>query len=219
MQPPALDDRLTTAASLFPACDTGADIGADHGRLSCYLLETGKCARMLVTDIGESPLDKARALIARHGLTDRARFLLGDGFQALTEPAQAAAVLGMGGETIERILLNGRPLLRGAALVLSPQTELMRVRAAVAAIGYHLDEEKIARAQGRFYVVLRAVPGDAAYTERELLLGPCLSRGCEKHYPAFVRWRRDVTARDRSEDAQRHLIWLEEECERVCADG
>ena len=219
MLPPQLDERLLTAASLFPACETGADVGADHGRLSCYLLEKDICQRMYVTDISEYSLSKARDLMARHRLTDRVTFAVGDGFLALDAPVQAVAVLGMGGETVESILVNGQERLRGAALILSAQTELMRVRAAVADIGYHLDTEKIARAQGRFYVVMRAVPGEIRYTERELLLGPCLMRGCEKNYPEFVKWRRDVTACERREEAKIHLEWLEEECRRVHADG
>ena len=32
MRLPSLDDRLSRAAAMFPACDYGADIGADHGR-------------------------------------------------------------------------------------------------------------------------------------------------------------------------------------------
>ncbi len=219
MLPPQLDERLLTAAALFPACDTGADVGADHGRLSCYLLEKGVCRHMIVTDVSEYSLAKARDLMARHRLNDRVTFAVGDGFAALPSPVRAAAVLGMGGETVAGILLRGREYLHGASLILSPQTEFMRVRATVAAMGYRLDTEKIARAQGRFYVVMRAVPGEMQYDERQLLLGPCLMQTNEENYPKYVKWRRDVTACERREEAKRHLLWLEEECARVHADG
>lgn len=39
---PHMDERLKAVMSLVPACDTAADIGADHGRLSCNLLYSGK---------------------------------------------------------------------------------------------------------------------------------------------------------------------------------
>ena len=54
----ALDDRLSRAAALFPACEYGADIGADHGRLSCYLLANQRCSRMCVADISADSLEK-----------------------------------------------------------------------------------------------------------------------------------------------------------------
>lgn len=218
MLPPQLDARLMTAASLFPACDMGADVGADHGRLSCYLLETNVCRCMTITDISGQSLRKARDLMARHRLSDRVTFAVGDGFNALQAPAQAIAILGMGGETMESILRTGHARLRGASLILSAQTEIMRVRAAIADIGYHLDAEKVARAQGRFYVIMRAVPGSVSYAPKELLIGPCLMRACEENYPEYIRWRRDVTACERREEAKEHLEWLKEECHRVCAD-
>ncbi|MBR0407985.1 MAG: tRNA (adenine(22)-N(1))-methyltransferase TrmK, partial [Clostridia bacterium] len=74
-----LDDRLSRAAALFPACEYGADIGADHGRLSCFLLESGKAERMCVADISGDSLKKAEALLSLRGLAERADFKVGDG--------------------------------------------------------------------------------------------------------------------------------------------
>ena len=77
MLKPILDPRLLTAADFFPYCERGADIGADHGHLSCYLLTSGKCKTMQVTDISYTSLQKAQALLTRHGFADRASFLCG----------------------------------------------------------------------------------------------------------------------------------------------
>ena len=59
MRIPHMDERLSAAADLFPACAYGADIGADHGRLSCYLLTKERCHRMCVADISADSLEKA----------------------------------------------------------------------------------------------------------------------------------------------------------------
>ena len=67
---PKLDERLQAVADLFTACDTGADIGADHGRLSCYLLHSQKCRRMVVADISADSLQQARRLLKLHALAD-----------------------------------------------------------------------------------------------------------------------------------------------------
>ena len=60
MQPIQLDERLSLAMDLFPACEEGADIGTDHGRLPCRLLEEGRCRRMILSDISPKALSGPR---------------------------------------------------------------------------------------------------------------------------------------------------------------
>ena len=60
---PQLDARLQAVAALFTPCETGADIGADHGKLSCYLLAHNICKKMIVTDISAGSLSKAKQLL------------------------------------------------------------------------------------------------------------------------------------------------------------
>ncbi len=219
MQPFHLDDRLSRAASLFPACAYGADIGADHGRLSCYLLLRGICRRMCVADISAPSLLKAKDLLSRHGLTDRADFRVGDGLNALPEPAEAVAVLGMGGHTLSSILLQGADKLLGAALILSAHTDVHLVRQTLMGLHYRIDREEIAYAAGRYYVVLRAVPGEESMGERELLLGPRLTENMPEHYREYLKWRAGVASRKRTEEGRRERTWLEEEYGRVCDCG
>ncbi len=219
MQPFHLDDRLSRAASLFPACAYGADIGADHGRLSCYLLLRGICRRMCVADISAPSLLKAKDLLSRHGLTDRADFRVGDGLNALPEPAEAVAVLGMGGHTLSSILLQGADKLLGAALILSAHTDVHLVRQTLMGLHYRIDREEIAYAAGRYYVVLRAVPGEESMGERELLLGPRLMENKPEHYREYLKWRAGVASRKRTEEGRREWTWLEEEYGRVCDCG
>lgn len=215
MQPVVLDERLSRAAALFPACAYGADIGADHGRLSCYLLEKGICQRMCVADISAESLQKARTLLALRGLDARADFAVGDGLQVLKERAQAIAILGMGGRTLSDILRQGREKLQGAALILSAHTEIQLVRRQLVALNYRLHTEEVVQSGGRFYVLMRAVPGDERYSDRQLYLGPRLTEGCGALYLNYLRWRVGVISRKRTEEARRELDWLKEEEERV----
>lgn len=216
MLKPILDPRLLTAADFFPYCECGADIGADHGHLSCYLLTCGKCKTMQVTDISEASLQKARALLARHGFTDRASFLCGDGLNTLTHPANAIAICGMGGHTLADILKSGSDKLAGASLILSPQTEHALVRQVLYHdLGYHLEREQVVRAAGRYYVMMLSVPGERALTEREAYLGPCLMQCATEDYLAYVKWRCDVVAREQHYAADMYRLWLREEYDRV----
>ncbi len=220
MMPPfVLDDRLSRAAALFPACAYGADIGADHGRLSCYLLLNGVCGRMCVADISAPSLRKAQELLFRHGLSERADIRVGDGLNVLEQPADAIAVLGMGGHTICDILLTGAGKLQGAALILSAHTDVHLVRHTLMDLSYRIDREEIAYAAGRFYVVLRAVPGRESMGERQLLLGPRLMETAPEHYQDYLAWRIGIASRKRTEEGQRELNGLKEEYSRVCDSG
>lgn len=211
MRLPQLDDRLSKAARLFPACAYGADIGADHGRLSCFLLANNRCERMCISDLSEPSLEKAKRLIGMHGFAQRADFCVGDGLKVLERKADAIAVLGMGGKTIAHILKDGFDKLQGATLILSAHTEIMNLRKTMEEIGYHIEAEDIARAGRRFYVMMRAVPGAAKYTEKELLIGPKLMENGAEYYLPYLQWRRDVLNCEKSEESKRHLAMIEEE--------
>ena len=179
---PEPDDRLLAAYELTPACAMAADVGADHGRLSALLLGRGRCGRMLVSDASEQALGKATRRLHSLELDGRCTFAVADGLDALTQlpegspTVQAYCILGMGGDTIAGILARGQARLEGATLVLGPHTETPLVRAQVAAMGYRLTDEKLARVGRYLYVLMRAEPTSqpVRYTERELLLGPCL---------------------------------------------
>ena len=95
MRLPLLDDRLARAAALFPACAYGADIGADHGRLSCILLARGVCERMCVADVSAPSLQKARHLLDVHGLADRADVIVGDGLTFVLRDGTEQKVTGV----------------------------------------------------------------------------------------------------------------------------
>ena len=218
-QPFVLDDRLSRAAALCPACAYGADIGADHGRLSCYLLLNGICGRMCVADISAPSLQKAKELIERQGLAERADFRVGDGLSVLSQRADAIAVLGMGGHTLCAILTAGADKLQGASLILSAHTDVQLLRKTLMDLHYRMDREEIAQAAGRFYVVLRAVTGREKMGERALLLGPRLVENAPEHYKEYLAWRMGIASKKRTEEGQREWIWLKEEYSRVCNCG
>jgi tRNA A22 N-methylase len=119
-------------------------------------------------------------------------FVQADGLNALREPAQAISLLGMGGDTMCAILNAAPQKLNGAALILSPHTELNKVREVLPRIGYRIEKESIARSGGRFYVILQALPGNATYTEKEQLLGPYFIRERPPLFQDYLRWRQRV---------------------------
>ena len=189
-----MDNRLSLAASLYPSCAVGADIGTDHGYLPCHLLQSGVCGRMILSDISPAALHKAETLLTRRGLADRASFVCADGLDAITEPVDCISVTGMGGELIANMLRTGQDKLSGAALVLSAHTDLDMVRGAVESIGYHFTHESLCRAAGRYYVVWKAEPGACALTADERVLGTeLLLHSGDPLLPGYLAWRISVT--------------------------
>jgi tRNA (adenine22-N1)-methyltransferase len=187
-----LDSRLSQAFALYEPCSLAADIGTDHAHLPAALLRSGRCARMILTDISPDALKNARDNIARAGLTDRVEFRLGDGLEPLREPCGMVSVLGMGGRTIFRMLTRDPSPLRGAALLLSAHTDLPLVRRAVMEIGYRLVSETPVLDAGRYYLLLKAVPGEEALSPRELRLGKALFRSDSPVLLPYLARRRQV---------------------------
>ena len=170
----ALDPRLATIAEMLGNCRCVADIGTDHGRLGAHLLQHGRCEHVQFLDISADSLAKARALIERLSLLERASFGVGDGAAAMTRPADAVVVAGMGGLLIADILEAGVDRLRDAKLVLQPNVAQRSLRERIMRLGFAIEDERLVKAGGRYYVIIAARAGTSRYGERELIVGPQL---------------------------------------------
>ena len=187
-----LDERLSLAASLYEPCDWGADIGTDHAFLPCHLLRTGICQHMIAADVSEKALSRARENLTRQRLIDRAEVVLADGLDAVTHPCGCVSVMGMGGELMGKILRRGQDKLQGAVLVLGAHTELHLVRQAICDIGYHIVQERLCKAAGRFYVFWRAEAGPGTLSEEDIRFGNLLWQEDPAMLREYAAWRRRV---------------------------
>lgn len=211
---PLTDERLTEIISMLPECGTVADIGTDHGRLGAQLLLAGKCQRVWFSDISAPSLEKARSLIARLGLQARAEFFVGDGAKALPAAPDAAVIAGMGGETIAGILRDAGDRLENSVLVLEPNVGVELVRRALMETGKRITDERVVRAARRRYVLIRAEKGEAAYTERELIMGPVLLKCPSETFCEYAAFRLRVAEKalagaQRSESAEKDALLRE----------
>ena len=220
----ALDPRLSMIARMVGACECCADIGCDHGRLGAFLLQSGQCRRVQLTDISEPSLDKARRLIHGLGLTDRVRFSVGDGLKALEETPGVIVVAGMGGTTIADILSDGRDRLAGARLVLQPNVAAPQLRQALCRLGYAITDERIAQDGRRCYVIIQAEPGKADYNLKQLAVGPVLLERLPEELKPYAQFRLRVAKKAlkgaAASDDKAKRVPLEQEIaiwEEVCA--
>lgn len=187
-----LDERLGLAYDLYAECELAADIGTDHGYLPLALLRSGKCRRMILTDISPDALNNARNHFISAGMTDRAELRQGDGLDPVTEACGMISILGMGGKTIRGMLERGAGRLRGAKLLLSAHTDLPQVRSAVETVGYHLTKEIPCRAAGRFYLMMLSEPGAERLTDEEKRRGKRLTDTESPLLAAYMRHRLKV---------------------------
>lgn len=192
-----LDARLSALCAQVPRCAMLADIGCDHGYLSAYLLASGRCDRAQLCEISAPSLEKARRLLDRLGLSGRARFLVGDGAQALEQPCDAAVIAGMGGSTIAGIVERGARQLMGARLILQPNVGASELRERLGGCGFRIAHEELARASGRWYLILVAEAGAEALSERQVLVGPRLLERRPPELAGYARFRLRVAERAR----------------------
>jgi len=184
-----LDERLRTVADMIPNGARFADIGCDHGYLSAWLLREERVSFCQLCDISSPSLDKARRLMKALCLEDKVRFGVGDGAKALSSPVDCAVIAGMGSATIMHIIEEGRTELGNARLILQPNVDAPELREFLMNNGYAIVDERIARAGGRHYVILAAQPGQAHYTEEELLCGPVLLQRGGEAFRSFADFR------------------------------
>lgn len=190
-----LDDRLSTIAALIGSCESVADIGADHGRLGAFLLQSGQARRVQFLDVSADSLLKARRLIGKLGLSDKALFSVGDGANAMLESADVCVIAGMGGQLIAQIVEAGQAQLGDARLIMQPNMAAPELRERLSKAGYRIARERIVRAANRLYVVMDAVRGESHYDPRQLLVGPCLLEHGSPLLAPYAQWRLRIAAK------------------------
>lgn len=172
---PKLDERLQTAADLVRPCDTAADIGCDHGKLSAYLACTGRARRVIAADLRPGPLSTAQKTCEEAGCLAHVELRLGDGLSVLAPgEAQAVVIAGVSAQTAIE-MLTAAPWVKAeeTQLVLIPATKAPVLRRWLWENGFSLNAERLVCAAHRWYAVMDAVyTGEAKRpTDAECLLG------------------------------------------------
>lgn len=159
--PIRLDERLTEIARLAEGADTVCDVGSDHGKLACWLVQTGRAARAIATDISAPSLKKAERLAEELGLADEVPTRVGDGLDPIADgEADVVVIAGMGGDLIARILERAREQgKRFGRFVLSPNTHAERVREQVQRMGHTVVHDGSVGCAGKDYTVIATREG------------------------------------------------------------
>lgn len=201
-----LGPRLRAIAERVIPGEPMADVCCDHARLATALVVDGVVPRAIAVDVNAGPLRQAAEVVAAAGVTHRVEMRRGDGLMVL-RPEDAVAtvtIAGVGSALVERVL-RASPVEPRRVVIQANDVfpRLGGLRRALFGLGWHLTDERLAEARGRFYTVLVAErdgaadrDGVARLDDVDVDLGPILRRGDD---PLFGRWL--AHERDRVERA------------------
>ena len=182
-----LSKRLSAVAALVTNGYRLADIGTDHAYIPICLAGTGRIPEAVAMDVNQGPLFRAEENIRMHGLEERIKTRISDGFASLEKgEADAAVIAGMGGPLMIRILREGAEVVSTLKeCVLQPQSEIEKVRAFLLEEGFFFLDEDMVEEDGKYYPMMKVKPpSDAgkaaeersgtAWTRTELCYGKLL---------------------------------------------
>ena len=179
-----LSQRLKAVADYVEKGSLVADIGCDHAYTSIYLIQNNIASHIIAMDINKGPLEKAKANIQGYGLSGRIETRLSDGMEKLCEnEVDTVLISGMGGALITNILTKRLDIVTACkSLILQPQSEIHLVRRFLHEHHFKIAEETMLVEEGKYYVVIHAVPGGEVYQKE-----------AEYQYGKFLLVKKDST--------------------------
>lgn len=158
--------------------DSVADIGTDHGYVPMLLIREGRSPRVIMSDISEGSLAKARDTFEQAHLSDKtdpSDFRIGDGLETIEEGEVDEIIIGgLGGHTIVQILdADIKKSKSFKRLVLQPRKHSGSLRYYLHTHGWDIENESLAE-EGKFACeIITAVPAseclrDTPYPEDDI---------------------------------------------------
>ena len=172
-----LDNRLTKCMELVGGSGIVCDVGTDHALLAAELINSGKCEKVIASDIKEGPLDAARKTVEKFGLQEKIQLILSDGLKNVPMNGVSDVVIaGMGGETIAAIIGEidtSKVEYEDIRWILQPMTKPELLRKKLFEYGLVITDEKIVEDGDKMYVIMAAEysPYFRYLTETESLFG------------------------------------------------
>ena len=190
---PVLSRRLRTAAAYVRDHSVAADVGCDHGKLSAFLLKSGRADYVYATDIKEQPLEKAAALLSSGEFEGRYECVLTDGLKGLPgERITDVIISGLGDDVIEHVIIEA-PWLKNSEkqMILVPSSRHEKVRSFLKREGFQIKGETAVFERKHCYTVINAVysgvAGETGILERWLGLIDINTEDGQKYFNNIVK--------------------------------
>lgn len=152
-----LDKRLQLCVSMVDGTGTVCDVGTDHAYLAAELIKSGKCQKVIASDVREGPLEAAARTVEKNGLPEKIELVLANGLEGINlDGVSDIVIAGMGGETIIEILSESNWIRNGINLVLQPMTKVEVLRKWLVENGFVTINEAAVEESGKAYIVIKA---------------------------------------------------------------
>lgn len=217
-RPFSLSPRLQAVADLVPQGAKLADVGTDHGRLPVWLIQNGVVSQAVASDLRVAPLNRARELAQRWGVSEKISFRLCNGLAAIPPwEAEVVTIAGMGGETIADILQGTRWTREpGHQYILQAMSGMDGLRRYLSNNGFVIRSEILVPEGRTLYVVVLAEPGEMRpLSEGEIWVGrqnreddsPLRSRYLEQELQKLRRAVDGLGHSQRPADREKHKLY------------
>lgn len=188
-----LSTRLRTVATFVKENTTLADIGSDHAYLPCFLVHEGVISKAIAGEVVKGPFESAQKQVISEGLQSNIDVRFGNGLEVITanDNVQTVTIAGMGGPLIASILETGKEKLTTVdTLILQPNVHAKAIREWAIQEQWKIDQEVILEEHDKIYEILVLVKGQMKLSEKELLVGPILSKDKSPVY--LKKWTNEV---------------------------
>jgi len=223
-----LSQRLFNVSELITPGLTVADVGTDHGFLAIYLCQQKIAKAVIASDVKTGPLQKAADNIELAGLSEVIDLRLSDGLK-MYEAGEVDSIVmaGMGGNLIIDLISESREVCEAAKeLILSPQSDVSRVRHFLQNNGYMIISESMVFEEGKFYPMMKAIHQEQNWDrEIDFIYGKILLREENPVLHEYLIWEKDYLVdlyrelsckspteaiRERMRDVERSLSYNDE---------
>lgn len=135
------------------------DVGTDHGLIPIYLIQNDITDKVILSDINEGPLEKARGNIINAGITEELDIRLGDGIETVSKgEADKAIIAGMGGNLMIEIMSKDLGKSHSMEFVLQPRKRQERLSKWLYNNNFKIEDERLVKEGFYIWQIIHAVP-------------------------------------------------------------
>ena len=163
-----ISDRLLTIANMIHPNARVIDVGADHGLLEKYLVDSGKVQSIFAVENKKGPYKNLKDNLKGYDVVTS----FSDGLDEMPPETDTIVIAGMGGNLIVDILTKDVNKLNNVKqIVVDAHRDAELVRRKVTALGYRIEKEKIVVENKIYYFIISFVKGMSSYKDIELEWG------------------------------------------------
>lgn len=202
-----LSQRLLTIASFLKEGAVVADIGADHGLLSMYLVENKIAKKVIAVENKPGPFSILENNTKKY---PEITISFSDGISEIPEDVDTVVIAGMGGILISNILLKNKDQLDHVKfIVIDAHRDLDVVRKTLQDLGYEFEKETLVLG-AVFYNVISVRRGKSKLQPLELEFGFNI-----KQDPLFEEYRNHLLKQYERNYQMNNSLELKEKIERL----